>query len=53
MLIKIWKYLYKDRDIDHWNIIESPELNLHIYTQLINDNSAKITQRGENSLVNK
>lgn len=43
-IIKTLKYWQKDRHLDHWNIIEGPELDIHIYAQLIYDNSAKITQ---------
>lgn len=45
------KYLHKDRYINHWNVIESLELNSHIYVQFLYDNSAKIIQCGENGLV--
>ena len=36
----VW-YWYKDRYIDQWNRTEIPEINAHIYSQLIFDTSAK------------
>ena len=42
-VIKIVTYYHKI-DIDQWNIIESPEINFHMYIQLIFDKGAKNTQ---------
>ena len=37
-------YWYNDRQVDQWNRIEDPEINLHIYGQLIFDKGAKTIQ---------
>jgi hypothetical protein len=39
----VW-YWYRDRWVDQWNRIQDPELNPHIYVQLVFDKDATTTQ---------
>jgi len=48
----VWS-LCKSRQIDHWNRIESPEIDLHKYSPVIFGKGAREVQRSKDSLFNK